>query len=78
MYSKKQFHTVELLLLLILVSVYIVLFLFFILISIKKKTISNKDCAILLSIQNVCLFHLYPPVTRKRRWRYILDESVPA
>jgi len=20
----------------------------------------------------VCLFHLYPPVTRKRRWRYIL------
>jgi len=19
----------------------------------------------------VCLFHLYPPVTRKRRWRYI-------
>jgi len=24
------------------------------------------------------LFHLYPPVTRKRRWRYILDESAPA
>jgi len=24
------------------------------------------------------LFHLYPPVTRKRRWRYILDESTPA
>jgi len=20
------------------------------------------------------LFHFYPPVTRKRRWRYILDE----
>jgi len=26
----------------------------------------------------VCLFHLYPPVTRKRRWRYILDEFAPA
>jgi len=26
----------------------------------------------------VCLFHLYPPVTRKRRRRYILDESAPA
>jgi len=26
----------------------------------------------------VCLFHLYPPVTRKRWWRYILDESAPA
>jgi len=28
----------------------------------------------------VCLFlfHLYPPVTRKRRWRYMLDESAPA
>jgi len=26
----------------------------------------------------VCLFHLNPPVTRKRRWRYILDEPVPA
>jgi len=24
------------------------------------------------------LFHIYPPVTRKRRWRYILDESAPA
>jgi len=24
------------------------------------------------------LFHLYPPVTRKRRWRYILDELIPA
>jgi len=24
------------------------------------------------------LFHLYPSVTRKRRWRYILDESAPA
>jgi len=23
---------------------------------------------------SVCLLHLYPPVTRKRRWRYILDE----
>jgi len=23
------------------------------------------------------LFHLYPPVTRKRRWRYILDEFTP-
>jgi len=23
------------------------------------------------------LLHLYPPVTRKRRWRYILDESAP-
>jgi len=29
-------------------------------------------------ITNFCLFHLYPPVTRKRRWRYILDESAPA
>jgi len=29
---------------------------------------------------NVCLllFQLDPPVTRKRRWRYILDESAPA
>jgi len=26
----------------------------------------------------VCLFHLYPPVTRKRRRYYILDESAPA
>jgi len=26
----------------------------------------------------VCLFHLYPPVTKKRRWPYILDESEPA
>jgi len=26
----------------------------------------------------VCLFHLYPPVTRKRRLRYILDESALA
>jgi len=26
----------------------------------------------------VCLFHLYPPVTRKRRWHCILYESVPA
>jgi len=25
-----------------------------------------------------CLFHLYPPVTRKQRWRYTLDESAPA
>jgi len=25
-----------------------------------------------------CLFYLYPPVTRKRRWRYMLDESAPA
>jgi len=24
-----------------------------------------------------CLFHLYPPVTRKTRWLYILDESAP-
>jgi len=24
------------------------------------------------------LFHLYPPVTRKWRWRFILDESAPA
>jgi len=27
---------------------------------------------------NTCLFHLYLPVTRKRRWRYILDGSAPA
>jgi len=26
---------------------------------------------------NNCLFHLYPPVTRKRLWRYVLDESAP-
>jgi len=26
----------------------------------------------------VCLFHLYPPVTRKRRLLYILDEYAPA
>jgi len=25
----------------------------------------------------VCLFHPYPPVTRKRRRHYILDESHP-
>jgi len=24
---------------------------------------------------SIFLFHLYPPVTRKRQWRYILDES---
>jgi len=23
----------------------------------------------------VRLFHLYPPVTRKQRWCYVLDES---
>jgi len=23
------------------------------------------------------LFHLYPPVTRKWQWRYMLDESAP-
>jgi len=23
------------------------------------------------------LFHLYTPVTRKRQWRYMLDESAP-
>ena len=21
-----------------------------------------------------CLMHLYPPITRKRRWRYALDD----
>jgi len=26
----------------------------------------------------VCLFHHYPPVTRKQRLRYILDKSAPA
>jgi len=26
----------------------------------------------------VCLLHLYSPITRNRRWRYILDESAPA
>jgi len=26
----------------------------------------------------ICLFHLYPLVTRKWRWRYILDEFAPA
>jgi len=26
-------------------------------------------------MQFVWFFHFYPPVTRKRRWRYILDES---
>jgi len=25
-----------------------------------------------------CLFHLYFPATRKRRWRYVLDKSAPA
>jgi len=24
------------------------------------------------------LFHIYPPVTRKRRWHNISDESAPA
>jgi len=31
-----------------------------------------------LHSQFIRLFHLYPPDTRKRRWRYILDESAPA
>jgi len=26
----------------------------------------------------VFFFHLHPAITRKRRWRYILDESAPA
>jgi len=39
----------------------------------KLSTIHYKN-----SFLFACLFHLYPPVTRKRRWRYILDESAPA
>jgi len=29
-------------------------------------------------ISLVALVHLYPPVMRKRRWRYMLDESLLA
>jgi len=39
----------------------------------KLKTLEDKKCGVCLFV-----FHLYPPVTRKRRWRYILDESAPA
>jgi len=30
------------------------------------------------SLSVVCLFHLHPPITRKRWWRYILDKCTPA
>jgi len=41
-----------------------------VLLLLKKKTTIN--------VLFVCLFHLYPPVTRKRRLRYVLDGSAPA
>jgi len=30
------------------------------------------------SIYALLLLHLYPPVTRKRQWRYVLDGPAPA
>jgi len=41
--------------------------------------LSNSNIAIWsIVVYMCCWIHLYSPITRKQRWRYILNESAPA